>query len=147
VEKVNKELPLHSMWDGFWIASWKRKTLIVSASFDKSLYRDYDIVFKRVTFFNLPEQWRDTAVRGDDLLRIASVQEFQSQQPCFEVGDRTIFAIDIYLGDVKHTFFIIAKNIYLIKCPPADRYPIYDYTDPYGEEKDYPSLKNRVTNF
>ena len=75
---------------------------------------------------------------------MATLQEFRDQQPSFEPGDRTLFAIDIYVAEEKHTFFILAKNAYLIPCDGSDHYPVYDYTDPAGEEADYPSKKNRV---
>jgi hypothetical protein len=54
VAKLNETLPLHNMWDGLWVHAFKRSNLVISAAFDRSSRRDYDIVFKKVCFFNLP---------------------------------------------------------------------------------------------
>ena len=133
-----------SMWDGFWISSWEKKRLIISCSFDAILYRDFDLIFKQVTFFNLPQRWRDTNVRGNNLVRIASAAEFREQQPTFDISDRNIFAIDIVYGGEKHTFFILAKHVYLNKCNNEDNSPIFDYTAAFDTDKDYPSKRNLV---
>jgi hypothetical protein len=52
VELLNAKIPHNYLWDGFWIDSYKRKTLNISAAFDKIYSRDFMIVYKGVTFFN-----------------------------------------------------------------------------------------------
>jgi hypothetical protein len=149
VQHINKELPLHSMWDGFWVQSFKRGTLIISCSFDRSYYRNFDIVFKKVIFFNVPDEWRDTDIEGDDLLRLASAEEFQNHHPGFDPLDRHIIAVDIHFRDengerIKHTFFILAEHIYLNKCVGPDSKPVVEYKDPFSNEL-FPCKKNRVS--
>lgn len=147
VEKINKILPLHRMWDGFWVHSFKRKTLVISCSFDRIYYRDFDLVFKQVIFFNVPEEWRDTNIHGDELIRLASPEEFCNHHPGFDTGDHLIFAIDIYFykNDLseKHTFFVAAIHIYLNECGPGNNNPAPEYDDPFNEEA-FPCTKNRV---
>lgn len=135
------------MWDGFWVHSFKRKTLIISCSFDRIYYRDFDIIFKQVIFFNVPEQWQDTNIHGDNLIRIATREEFEQAHPGFDIRDRHIFAIDIhfYKNDSleKHVFFILAKHVYLIRCEASDNNPVPEYSELVKDEV-YPSHKNRV---
>ena len=147
VQEINKNIPLHNLWDGFWISSWQDSTLVVSASFNKIYYRNYDLIFTEVSFFNLPQWWRDTWIHGEDLIRLATEQEFKVQQPEFNLDGRAIFAIDIYYGEEreeKHTFFILAKHTCLIKCDESDEWPIFDYQDPLDDSADYHSKQNRV---
>lgn len=147
VNKINQTLPLHRMWDGFWIHSFKKHTLIISCSFDKIYYRCFDLIFKRVVFFNVPSIWRDTNIIGDNLIRIASQNEFEQQYPGFDTQDHIIFAIDIYFGgndlSEKHSFYILAKNIYLNQCVPPDDNPVPLYLDIY-EDEPFPCMKNRI---
>lgn len=147
VSTINNQLPLHNMWDSFWVHSFKRKTLVVSCSFDRIYYRDYDIVFKKVIFFNLPTQWRDTNIPGNDLIRIANEEEFLQHHLGFDASGFSIFAIDMYFGNngtaEKHSFFIIAKHIYLNKCDAANNNPSPNYTDPFAKDI-FPSKMNRV---
>lgn len=148
IQRINKELPLHSMWDGFWVHSFNRGTLVISCSFDRIYYRNFDLVFKKVIFFNVPVEWRDTDIYGDDLLRLATKDEFIEHQPGFDPLDRQIIAIDIHFrllsGEIKkHTFFILAEHVYLNKCVAPDYSPASEYADPYSEEP-FPCKKNRV---
>ena len=147
VEKVNRTLPLHSMWDGFWIHSFRRKTLILSCSFDRIYYRNYDLIFKQVVFFNLPDQWRDTDVYGDNLLRLASQEEFKQYHPGFDPENHFIFAFDLHINtqnkDNNYIFFVLAKHIYLIQCEPPDNRPVTVYTDSLEYEA-FPCMKNRA---
>ena len=83
INVVNKTLPLHSMWDGLWVHKFKRKSLVIGASFDRCYYRDYDIVFKKVSFFNLPHEWRDTEVNTENLIRLSTKEEFEKQHQLF----------------------------------------------------------------
>ncbi|SFC76017.1 hypothetical protein SAMN05421780_109113 [Flexibacter flexilis DSM 6793] len=68
LDEINQKNPQNYLWDGFWIDSFKRKTLNISASFDRIYYRDIMIVYKGVTFFNLPSQWRDYELAYTDPL-------------------------------------------------------------------------------
>jgi hypothetical protein len=84
------------------------------------------MIFRGVSFFNLPDEWRDTDIDGDNLLRLSNVEEFQMYHPDFDCGDKHVFAIDIYFGrdeKIKHTFFIIADHIIIEKCLPGDCRP------------------------
>ena len=137
VDYVNENLPLHSLWDGYWISRFKRNNLMISGSQDQIYYRNYDIVFKKVIFFNLPEQWRDTNFIGDDFLRLSTKEEFEIYHPKFDIMDRSVFAIDLYYNGFdtfeKHTFFVIAKKVYLFECVHPDGKPIWEYEDPLGK--------------
>ena len=84
VRTINAALPVHSMWDGFWVHSFRRRTLVISCSFDKIYYREFDLIFKKVIFFNVPESWRDTAVMGDEMIRVATVDEFHKYHEGFD---------------------------------------------------------------
>ncbi len=145
IKKINEDLPLHSLWDGFWVYYFKRGTLIIAGSFNRIYYRDFDIVFKKVSFFNIPAEWRDTDIKGDDLIRLADKDEFAKQFPDFDVQDKFIFAIDIYFRNVgeEKTFYIVAEHIYLNKCTPEDNSPGSSYVDPFADEP-FPCFKNRV---
>jgi hypothetical protein len=136
------------MWDGFWVHSFNKGTLIISCSFDRIYYRNFDLVFKKVIFFNVPAEWRDTDIYGDDLLRLASKEEFEKHHPDFDVADHHIIAVDLHFrytdGNVrKFTFFILAAHVYLNKCEPGNSNPVAEYTDPYSGEF-FPCMKNRV---
>lgn len=145
--KLNQDLPLHSMWDGFWIRYHKRGTLILSCSFDRIYYRNYDIIFKDVIFYNIPSEWRDTDVLGDELIRQGTWSEFRQQQPDFDPEGHQIFAIDLLLENrypkKLQTFFIIAKHIYLEKCEAPNASPLIEYVDIFDDEP-FPCFKNRV---
>ncbi|MEO7048696.1 MAG: hypothetical protein ABI091_25570 [Ferruginibacter sp.] len=147
VKRINESLPLHSMWDGFWVHYFKAKTLIISASFDMIYYRDYDLIFKKVIFFNVPERWRDTDISGEELVRLSTEEEFAQHHPGFSTQNHFIFAIDIHFARnnnvTKYTFFIVAKYIYLVKCEGADSKPDAFYTEKYNDEM-FPCIKNRV---
>ena len=134
------------MWDGFWVHSFKRKTLIISCSFDRIYYRNYDLIFKKVIFFNVPDEWRDTNIYGDELIRLANETEFEENHPGFSTQHKPIFAIDIHFGNdipVKYTFFIVAEHLYLNKCEAPDNNPIPEYTDPFINDG-FPCFANRV---
>ena len=147
ITTINESLPIHSMWDGFWIHKFKRKTLIISCSFDRIYYRNYDLIFKKVTFFNVPDEWRDTQIHGDELIRLAPISEFKQYHPDFNVQDQLIFAVDIFFDNnstlEKHIFFILAKHIYLKKCDAPDNNPTPEYADPFCNEF-FPCRKNRI---
>ena len=147
VKTINETLPIHSLWDGFWVHYFKRKTLIISCSFDRIYYRNFDLIFKQVIFFNVPDEWSDTSIHGDELIRLAAKSEFKKHHPDFDLQDEIIFGIDIYIENNRssevHTFFIIAKHIYLQKCEVPDNNPTPEYTDPFCNEI-FPCKKNRI---
>ncbi len=138
VDKINTDLPLNRMWDGFWVHEFRKRTLTISCSFDRILYREYDIIFNKVIFFNVPESWRDNNVRSDNLLRLATKEEFEKQQPGFDVRDRLIFAIDLtyYINEVPvvDTYYIVAKHVFLVEAKAPDNHPGSDYIDPLEDE-------------
>ncbi len=146
LSRINKEMLVHCMYDGFCIHSFKQKTLIISGSHDSIYMRDIDIVFKKVIFFNVPEKWRDTQITGDEMIRLATIEEFQKQHPGFDTGDYFIFAIDLHFYDVPHagmhTYFIVAEHIYLNHCEPGNNNPVPEYVE--KEESDFLSMKNKV---
>lgn len=147
VQNVNKNLPLHNMWDGFWIHELYQQELTISCSFDSIYYRNFDIIFSGVTFFNVPIKWRDTDMQGDDFLRLANKDEFMVQQPNFDTSGLNIFALDIYFNFEKapdpHTFFIIAKSVKLVNCTGGEASPRAMYDDPYPTDMIY-SKRNKM---
>jgi hypothetical protein len=157
VSKVNQFLPFNSMWDGFWVHAFKRSNLVIGAAFDRSLGRDFDIVFKKVIFFNLPARWSDSHVVGGQLVRLATQQEFALQQPDFDTQNLSIFAFDISWGcplgeRLFYTYYVVAKSIWAFKCEGDDRqYGGAEFTDPWAVGGNprlidgKPCLLNRVT--
>jgi hypothetical protein len=152
------------VWDGFWIQSFRRGTLIVSGSHDIIYGRDFDLIFKGVIFFNVPSQWNDSNVDGDLLLRIAPLEEFKKSYPFFETKDHLILAIDMHLeinkdvlpgaeGNVNRiinrawepfTFFLVTRHVYFNKCSGPHDSILRDYEDPFIDELEYACMKNRV---
>ncbi len=148
LNKVNQTIPVHSMLDGFWIYDFEKGGLTISCSFDRMMYRNFDIEFKDVVFFNIPAEWADDRVRGEILFRLADKEEFASQQPDFNVGDNYIIALDlVYVPRdrpaVKHTFFIVASDLYAEKCLQGNAHPNAYYKDKLIGEP-FPCMKNRV---
>lgn len=150
------------MWDGFWIHSFKRGTLVISASYDICYGSTYNFIFKKVIFFNVPYKWKDTNVVGEDAFRLATTMEFKQHHPHFDPGTHAIFAVDmeieviraVYLdGVLRHmpgarelrTFFIVARHIYLQPYDPDFRRLLKEeYEDTMLGNDEYPSMKNRV---
>lgn len=147
VQELNEKLPLHNMWDGFWIHELYQNELTISCSFNSIYYRNFDIIFDDVVFFNVPINWRDTNMRGNDFLRIASKEEFSHQQPDFDIQDLHVFAIDIYFNFEEapdpHTFFVVASSVKLIDCNGGEASPIKNYTDPFPDDLIY-SKRNKM---
>jgi hypothetical protein len=148
LNSVNQTIPVHSMLDGFWIFDFERGRLTVSCSFDRTSYRNFDIEFKEVIFFNIPAEWADDNVRGDILFRLADKEEFALQQPYFNVGDNYIIALDLTYAPrdrpvVKHTFYIVASDLYAEKCLTGNANPSVYYKDKLKDEP-FPCMKNRV---
>ncbi|MCB0852675.1 MAG: hypothetical protein KDD63_10650 [Bacteroidetes bacterium] len=137
VDQINDRLPVHAMWDGFYIYKFKRSNLLISASQDHIYYRIFDLVFLKVIFFFFFSFWRDTNVVGDDLLRLSDREEFAQHHPNFDPQDRQIFAIDLHYSYQdeyqKHTFFVVAEKVFLFKCEPPNDGPGIDYEDPMGK--------------
>lgn len=147
INELNKNLPVHNMWDGFWIHYYEKDYLMLSCSFDRIYYRDFDIEFRGVIFFNLPDEWRDTDIQGDELIRLSDKEEFGLYHPDFDTGEHTIMAIDIYfdrgVNTKKQTFFVVAKSVFLQRIQQNIRIPTSNYVDIYANEK-FPCFKNRV---
>lgn len=147
VDRINERLPVHTMWDGYYIRKFKRKNLVIGGSQGWIYYHNVDLIFKQVTFYNLPPWWRDAAIRGDDLFRLSDEEEFKKHHPDFDIGDQHVFALDIHF-DIhdsmkKHTFFVVAANVFFEKYGNPSGDGIVDYEDPLKGEK-YSSKKNRV---
>src|SRR5687768_13475759 len=97
LKEVNDLIPVHSMWDGFWVHQFDKDELTISCSFDRLYYREYDVFFKGVTFFNLPKSWLDSDIYDDELFRLTDNIEFQCiVDEEFEVGDKYIFALELH---------------------------------------------------
>jgi len=163
VAKINEALPVHSMWNGFWIHSFKRGTLVVYCSHDMIYGIDFELAFKKVIFFNIPAQWHDTNVDGDALLRLAKKDEFESAHPDFETNGYMILAVDMHLEIVldelpevdgvvqrkivrewkPYTFYIVAAHVFLNDRNFPNYYEEPKYDDPLFEWP-YPGMKNRV---
>jgi len=148
IVKVNKDLPLHTMWDGFWIHSFEKQKLVIACSFDRIYYRDFDITFKDVIFFNLPDVWADTDIFGDQLIRLSTQEEFSSHHPDFDTGQHSILAIDIHFtplrqSPVKHTFFIVTTSVELDRCLQYNNSPVAEYSEKFPNEP-FPCKRNRI---
>ena len=164
IKKINQTLIVPTQYDGFWIDSFKRKTLVIYSSHDRIYGADYELVFKNVIFYNIPYQWRDTNVDTDALLRLATPDEFAKHHPGFDAGAHMILALDLHLetnldyfieinGEQQrqinrtwdpYTFFIVAKHVYL-----SDRDDKYGSSPTYEDQMmddEYPAFcrKNRV---
>lgn len=122
VDRLNADLPLHSMWDGFWIDSFRHKTLIVSCSFDRIYYANFQIIFKQVSFHDLPDSWRDTQVEEEDLLQLSTPEVFGRFYPHVSVGDRFVLVVELLHEHngvlTRRPHFVLAKHLYLIDCSP-----------------------------
>lgn len=147
VDRINAQLPVHALWDGYKIRIFKRKNLVISGSQDWIYHHNIDLIFKKVIFFNLPAQWHDAAVAGDHLFRLTDQNEFKTHHPLFDPEDRHIFAIDLYSNFLeareKHTFFIVAANVFFERLDDPLGDGIVEYQDPLPLAP-YLSKYNRV---
>jgi len=162
IGRINRELPIHNMWDGFWVHSWYNGDLVISCSFDRLLYRNYDITFRGVTFFNLPARWDDTEI-GDELLRPAQ-SNFEWDFEDFVIDEgKFVFGIDMYIARYRevvtevdgtekkemqkyhtlYTFYIVADDVVMEKCLQGNTDPWPDYKEPLKFDH-YPCMENRV---
>ena len=147
LDMLNAKIPKGYLWDGFWIDSFKRKVLNVSASFDKIYYRDFMIVYKGVTFFNLPQSWKDTEVRGEFMyLETASV--FAAKFPEENIDNKSIIEwklSNIYDPVIMESYYIVCDKVFVFKCTEAESKYSMEYDEPLSN-KEYANKKfcNRV---
>lgn len=144
---LNAKIPKGYLWDGFWIDSFKRKVLNISASFDKMYYRDFMIVYKGVSFFNLPEYWRDTEVRGD-FMYLETASAFATKFPSENIENKSIIAwklSGIYDPVIIEHYYIVCDKVFVFKCDGEERSYQMDYAEPLSN-KDFAANKfcNRV---
>jgi hypothetical protein len=117
VDQINSKLLVHALWNGYKIRMFKRKNLVIGGSQDWIYYHNIDVIFKKVTFFNLPDRWHDTAIQGADLFRSTNLEEFKKHHPNFDTQDRHIFAFDLAFDlnnkYEKHIYYVVAANVFL----------------------------------
>jgi hypothetical protein len=146
LNKMHEIIPIESMWDGFWIKDFSKKDLVISCSFDRILYRNFDIIFKDVSFFNLPYEWRDSNLIGQKLFYLEKRNDFEKYSNLKLKDSEFVFGIDLYfshLNQKNHTFTIVAQHVFTEECRKGDAFPDVYYKDPLGD-KGYLSLENRV---
>ncbi|MCB0739310.1 MAG: hypothetical protein KDC92_17520 [Bacteroidetes bacterium] len=148
VAKINAELPSNAMFDGFWIHKYKNQNLCISCSQNRFYYRQFDIIFKKVRFFNLPAEWQSGHMRKIEPIRMATLEEFKQQQPDFNVANNAIFAIDLSFNYEQlkghYTYFVVAEKLIFFKCADNDSSVGLHYTDKFSNEG-LTCLKNRAT--
>lgn len=147
IEALNQKIPHNYLWDGFWIDSFKRKVLNVSASFDKMYYRDIMIVYKGVTFFNLPEWWRDTWIKLP-FMRLADRTTFAEQFPNENIDNKHIIEWQIGGWNSEEridSYYIVCDKVFVFVCKDQERRYDMDYKDPLPDT-DYAQKRfvNRV---
>lgn len=134
VDQINGSFPVNALWDGYMIRKFKKNNLVIGGSQDWIYYHNIDVMFKKVTFFNLPSQWRDTWVKGDNLFRLTTSKEFKLEFPNFDIGDKHVFAFDMTFPfdniTKENTFFVIASNVFFDRPQPTGD-GMVDYEDPY----------------
>jgi hypothetical protein len=132
VELLNAKIPHNYLWDGFWIESFKRKTLNISAAFDKIYSRDFMIVYKGVTFFNLPLWWRDTWIKLP-FMQLTTGEEFLTQFPNENIRNKSIIKWQL-IGFGKENeienFYIVCDKIFVFKCNGEERKYDMTYEEP-----------------
>lgn len=141
-----------NMWDGFWIRDFDNSNLLLSCSFDKLLYRNYDFVFEGVSFFNIPNEWHDTFFDGESPFREASEAEFlfDFEDEQVNLTHKKIYAIELYFRNypdnsyLQHCFYIVANNAYAFECTKGNAETDRFYKDPVDK---YLSKENRVKYF
>ncbi|MCB9233355.1 MAG: hypothetical protein H6581_16985 [Bacteroidia bacterium] len=143
VDRINASFSVHALWNGYRIRMFRRKNLVISGSQNWTYYRNLDVIFKKVIFFNLPPEWHDTWIRGEDLFRLSTVAEFRQHHPDFDPLDRHVFAIDLTYSGTQRTFFILASNVFCVRCESPDNDGDIYYEDPLGEAAFW-SGENRV---
>jgi hypothetical protein len=146
VDQINQEFQVGALWNGYGIRMLKKNNLVIGGSQDWIYFHNIDVIFKKVIFYNLPSQWQDTAVVGNDLFRLSDQHEFELSHPDFDVENRHVFAFDMHIEQnremEKHTFFIVASNVFFDKPEPVGD-GFIDYDDPLGDVGFW-CKKNRV---
>ncbi len=138
LEALNNKIPNNYLWDGFWIDSYRRKTLNVSASFDRIYYRDIMIVYKGVTFFNLPYEWRDTVV-AQPWMRLADAVIFSNHFPEVNIVDKHVIEWQLSDGNNNDNntierFYVVCEKVFVFKCEGKERDFLLTYKEPLRQE-------------
>lgn len=142
LDVLNQKIPRGYLWDGFWIDSYKRKTLNISASFDKIYYRDIMIVYKGVTFFNLPYQWRDSNV-AMPWMRYGNRVVFANLFPETDIENKYVIEwqiADTSIVPTTEVFYIVCDKVFVFKCEGAERDYDMTYEEPLSGN-DYAQLR------
>jgi hypothetical protein len=146
VNTINAAFPVNALWDGYKIRKFKKRNLVIGGSQDWIYFHNIDVIFKKVTFFNLPAEWSDTSVNGKSLFRLSTAKEFRRHFPDFEVGDKHVFAFDMYFPfdnlPKEHTYFVLASNVFFDRPQPTGD-GMVDYEDP-AENAGFMCKENRV---
>lgn len=149
INSINRQISKNLLMDGFWINEYSNGVLDISASFDLIYYRDIKIEFTGVTFFNLPESWRDNDIATADFLLKGHQKSFISTFREIDITNKSL--IDIYLNMPKENnekelygFSIVCENVTLTKYTAGDGEYYKRYTDPLAGKKNYPIIENRV---
>ena len=126
LEIMHNTIQIESMWDGFWIHSFQKNDLILSCSFDRLLYRNYNIIFKDVRFFNLPAEWRDTALEGNTLFYLENSKAFEQEMKFKLEDDEFVFGIQLNYRQFTHYdyyFHVVAKHVFTEECSKGNAHP------------------------
>jgi hypothetical protein len=149
LEIINDKIPKNYLWDGFWINDFQRNRLVISASFDRIYYRNLSLIFKKVTFFNLPRRWDDTDFVSEQFLQLATKEEFEQQHPDFDLNGQQIIKIELNLPrnheERRHiTFFIVCDEVRIYHYENENNGYNPNYLDPLEGQKDVDFMQNRV---
>lgn len=149
IDHINRQIPQNYLFDGFWINSFDNGVLDISASFNLVYYRDIKIEFTGVTFFNLPESWRDTDIATETLLRLGHQRSFASSFREIDLTNKSL--IDIYLNmpvanneKELYGFSIVCDDVSLASFTAGNGAYDKRYKDPLVGKVNYPIIHNRV---
>lgn len=137
LNELNNKIPKNYLWDGFWIDSFKKNVLNISASFDKMYYRDFMIIYKGVSFFNLPLDWRDTDVH-EEFMYLADVKDFAQKFPNEAIDNKTIIEwkfSNLYGPTIIESYYIVCSKIFVFKCNDAERNYDMSYKEPLSNKE------------
>lgn len=141
INLINQAVPIFKMWDGFWIHDYEKGTLTVSCSFDKLLYRNFDIIFEGVIFYNIPIGWQDENLYQDKLLY--SENDFNWHFEDFDTQNKRIYTINLVFKRTLHSFYVVADSVIAEIPLKGNHYPNAYYKDPFAD-KPFPCYENRV---
>jgi hypothetical protein len=149
IDNINQQIPKNYLWDGFWINDFAHGVLDISASFDRIYYRNLKLAFTGVTFFNLPESWRDTDIATENFLRLGHQRSFTSSFREIDLTDKTLIDIYLYMpvaGGEKelYGFSIVCDTVTITRFDKGDGAYNKTYTDPLEGKMNYPIIHNRV---